>query len=80
VKRVSLSPAADRAGQSAQRRAPPLDHFPPGQAVHAVAGIGNPQRFFNTLEALHWQPMPHAFADHAEYSVQALNFTRHCRW
>jgi tetraacyldisaccharide 4'-kinase len=27
VTRVSLSPAADRAGQSAQRRAPPLDHF-----------------------------------------------------
>lgn len=53
----------------------PLDHFPPGQAVHAVAGIGNPQRFFNTLEALDWRPVPHAFADHAEYSVQALSFT-----
>lgn len=53
----------------------PLDHFPAGQALHAVAGIGNPQRFFNTLEALDWRPVPHAFADHAEYSVQALNFT-----
>ncbi|SDS56269.1 lipid-A-disaccharide kinase [Pseudomonas sp. Z003-0.4C(8344-21)] len=53
----------------------PLEHFAPGQAVHAVAGIGNPQRFFNTLEALDWRAIPHAFADHAEYSVQALNFT-----
>lgn len=52
----------------------PLDHFPPGQFMHAVAGIGNPQRFFDTLETLHWRPVPHAFADHAEYSVQALNF------
>ena len=53
----------------------PLDHFPVGQALHAVAGIGNPQRFFNTLEGLHWQPVPHAFADHAVYSAQALTFT-----
>jgi tetraacyldisaccharide 4'-kinase len=53
----------------------PLTHFPAGQALHAVAGIGNPQRFFNTLEGLHWRPVPHAFADHAVYSVQALTFT-----
>lgn len=53
----------------------PLDHFPAGQALHAVAGIGNPQRFFNTLEALHWRPVHHAFADHAVYSAQALTFT-----
>ena len=52
-----------------------LEHFPPGQAVHAVAGIGNPQRFFNTLETLHWLPIPHAFADHAPYSAEVLNFT-----
>lgn len=51
-----------------------LEHFPAGQALHAVAGIGNPQRFFNTLETLHWQPVAHAFADHAEYSASALNF------
>ncbi|SDS47519.1 tetraacyldisaccharide 4'-kinase [Pseudomonas oryzae] len=53
----------------------PLDAFPPGQAVHAVAGIGNPQRFFATLEALHWRPVPHAFADHAAYSPDDLRFT-----
>jgi tetraacyldisaccharide 4'-kinase len=53
----------------------PLSHFPAGQAFHAVAGIGNPQRFFNTLEGLHWRPVPHAFADHAPYSAELLNFS-----
>ena len=52
-----------------------LGHFPAGQVLHAVAGIGNPQRFFATLEALHWRPIPHAFADHAEYSAELLNFS-----
>ncbi|MGE8362070.1 tetraacyldisaccharide 4'-kinase [Pseudomonas sp.] len=59
--------------RSGERR--PLDHFPPGQRMHAVAGIGNPQRFFATLEALHWQPVPHAFADHAHYSAELLSFS-----
>ena len=51
-----------------------LDHFPPGQQVHAVAGIGNPRRFFATLEALNWRPIAHPFADHARYSPEALCF------
>ncbi|AYC33418.1 tetraacyldisaccharide 4'-kinase [Pseudomonas cavernae] len=58
---------------SAQRQ--PLSYFAPGQQLHAVAGIGNPQRFFNTLEALNWRPIPHPFADHAQYSAQALAFS-----
>ena len=53
----------------------PLDLFAPGQAVHAVAGIGNPQRFFRTLEALNWRPIAHAFADHATYSAASLDFS-----
>lgn len=53
----------------------PLDHFPVGQQLHAVAGIGNPQRFFTTLETLHWRPIPHAFADHAAYSSEQLKFS-----
>ncbi|MDZ7888403.1 MAG: tetraacyldisaccharide 4'-kinase [Pseudomonas sp.] len=53
----------------------PLDVFAPGQAVHAVAGIGNPQRFFRTLEALNWRPIAHAFADHATYSAASLEFS-----
>jgi tetraacyldisaccharide 4'-kinase len=53
----------------------PLQYWPAGQALHAVAGIGNPQRFFSTLETLHWRPVRHAFADHAQYSAALLNFT-----
>jgi len=68
-----LKPAALINLLSGERQ--PLDHFPPGQAVHAVAGIGNPQRFFTTLETLHWQPIAHAFADHAPYSAEVLKFT-----
>lgn len=52
-----------------------VEHFAPGQAVHAVAGIGNPQRFFTTLEGLDWRPVPHAFADHAVFDAEALNFS-----
>lgn len=52
-----------------------LTHFSEGQALHAVAGIGNPQRFFNTLEALNWRPIAHPFADHATFSRAALTFS-----
>ena len=55
-------------------RREPLSYFPAQQKMHAVAGIGNPQRFFKTLEGLDWQPIAHAFADHAEFNAQDLHF------
>jgi tetraacyldisaccharide 4'-kinase len=70
---LSLRPSGLVNLRSGERRE--LDHFAPGQALHAVAGIGNPQRFFKTLEALHWRPVAHAFADHALYSAQQLHFS-----
>lgn len=69
----TLKPTALVHLRSGERLA--LEHFPAGQAVHAVAGIGNPQRFFKTLEGLHWRPVAHAFADHAEFSAHALTFS-----
>ena len=69
----NLRPAALVNLASGERRA--LDSLPAGQAVHAVAGIGNPQRFFATLEALHWRPVPHPFADHAAYAPEDLRFS-----
>ncbi|WP_122664950.1 tetraacyldisaccharide 4'-kinase [Pseudomonas viridiflava] len=68
-----LQPSALVNLRSGERQS--LEFFPAGQALHAVAGIGNPQRFFNTLEGLHWRPVNHAFADHAVFSAQALTFS-----
>lgn len=46
----------------------------PGGCVHAVAGIGNPQRFFATLRELGLQPVEHPFADHHPYRLADLEF------
>jgi tetraacyldisaccharide 4'-kinase len=43
-------------------------------ATHAVAGIGNPPRFFESLQALGFVIIPHAFADHHAYVVADLDF------
>lgn len=45
-----------------------------GKTVHAVAGIGNPKRFFNTLIAAGIKIIPHDFSDHHFFTEQELNF------
>ena len=45
-----------------------------GQAVHAVAGIGNPGRFFATLRELGLEFVPHAFPDHHAWTARDLDF------
>jgi len=45
-----------------------------GIRVHAVAGIGNPQRFFDMLRTLGVGVVPHAFADHHAYRPEDLQF------
>lgn len=51
------------------------EHMPvAGERVHAVAGIGNPQRFFNTLHALGLDPVEHPFGDHHRFSARELAF------
>ena len=47
-------------------RAQPLAAFA-GQRVHAVAGIGDPERFFATLRDAGIAVVPHAFPDHHAY-------------
>lgn len=39
-----------------------------GREVHAVAGIGDPQRFFDTLDTLGIRATPHPFPDHHAYA------------
>jgi tetraacyldisaccharide 4'-kinase len=40
-----------------------------GRPLHAMAGIGHPERFFSHLAAMGLTVMPHAFADHHRYTV-----------
>lgn len=44
----------------------PVEHFA-GRSVHAVAGIGNPSRFFMQLRENDVKVTEHAFADHYVY-------------
>lgn len=55
----------------------PLEPLPwknESRRVHAVAGIGNPERFFTTLHQLGLDVIPHAFADHWQYRACDLRF------
>jgi len=45
------------------------------QKVHAVAGIGNPQRFFDLLTRLQIEFIPHPFPDHHRYKMNDLAFS-----
>ena len=45
-----------------------------GKTLHAVAGIGEPQRFFDHLAQLGLQFESHSFPDHHRYSAEDLKF------
>ncbi|MEJ2115066.1 MAG: tetraacyldisaccharide 4'-kinase [Gammaproteobacteria bacterium] len=42
--------------------------------VHAIAGIGNPKRFFATLENAGIVIVPHVFPDHYAYTQSEITF------
>lgn len=50
-----------------------LADFPLGK-VHAVAGIGNPKRFFEMLKIAGFDIIPHVFPDHYHYQARDLDF------
>lgn len=54
-------------------RAQPLSAFA-GQRVHAVAGIGDPERFFSMLREAGIAVVPHAFPDHHAYVAADFAF------
>lgn len=45
-----------------------------GQTVHALAAIGHPERFFQTLETAGLKIIPHVFADHHAYKLSDFTF------
>lgn len=45
-----------------------------GRTVHAVAGIGNPDRFFATLRSLGLEVVEHPFGDHHRFTPEDLAF------
>jgi tetraacyldisaccharide 4'-kinase len=60
-----------RMTDAAERR--PVSAFAGGK-VHAVAGIGDPNRFFLHLGRLGARVMPHPFPDHHRFTPQDLDF------
>ena len=45
------------------------------EPLHALAGIGNPERFFNSVRELGYDPLCHPFPDHYQYDAQDLRFS-----
>jgi tetraacyldisaccharide 4'-kinase len=69
-----MSLAAEQALRIDARAPPlPLGAFR-GQRVHAVAGIGNPQRFFETLRTHGIEVLGHPFPDHHPLRAAELDF------
>lgn len=57
----------------------PHDHVPEiaqwaGRSVHAVAGIGNPKRFFDLLRSYDLQVIEHPFPDHHTFEPDDIEF------
>ncbi|SLJ84973.1 tetraacyldisaccharide 4'-kinase [Psychrobacter sp. DAB_AL43B] len=49
-----------------------------GNLVHAVSGIGYPQRFFDTLDSLDFEVIQHPYPDHYDFSLTELSqYTEH---
>jgi tetraacyldisaccharide 4'-kinase len=67
--RLELGDALALAGGESR----PLDRFR-GELVHAVAGIGNPARFFRELRGRGIEPVEHAFPDHHPFAPADLDF------
>lgn len=68
---MTLAPVALINLRTAERI--PVAQWRGGCEVEAIAGIGNPQRFFNTLKGLSLQPNGHVFADHAHYTPDSFD-------
>ena len=52
----------------------PANDWPLSRSVHAVAGIGNPSKFYSTLSSLGLNIMEHSFPDHYQFKEEDLDF------
>ena len=64
----------DTAINCADESVRPLSDWQGGGDCHAVAGIGNPVRFFGSLRARGLTVIPHAFADHHVFQRGDFSF------
>ena len=51
-----------------------VNSWPMHNQVHAVAGLGNPGRFFDTLTRLGFEVIRHSFPDHHKFNQKDLYF------
>ena len=70
---ISMHLAAERAISLSDGGTRPLTAFR-GTAVHAIAGIGNPQRFFEMLRGQGIDVTPHPLDDHARIGAAEITF------
>lgn len=70
----AVRPGDDDGGAGPEPSVPLPLHAFAGRRVHAVAGIGDPARFFDALRAFGIDPVEHAFPDHHPYQPQDLDF------
>ena len=54
-----------------------IDNWPMHKQVHAVAGVGNPNRFFDLLSQLGFEFDKSPFPDHHKYNKRDLYYLDH---
>lgn len=70
---VMMHMATERAVSMSTGESLPLSRWS-GQNVHAVAGLGNPDRFFRHLQDMGMHVIPHPFPDHYRFKTKQLQF------
>jgi len=70
----SMSIAADSLQRLDRSEAVALASWVGERHVHAVAGIGNPQRFYDSLADSGFTVIPHSFSDHYQFTESDLHF------